>query len=50
MCLQDEVLVLQGKRKSSERSEVRMCLQDGAKRSSACFTNEKRMKNERSEF
>ena len=24
MCLQDEVLVLQGKRKSRERSEVRM--------------------------
>ena len=42
MCLQDEVLVLQGKRMSRERSEVRMCLQDGAKRSSACFTDEER--------
>ena len=42
MCLQDEVLVLQRERMSSERSEVRMCLQDGAKRSSGCFTNEER--------
>ena len=32
MCLQDGVLVLQRKRMSSEQSEVRMCLQDGAKR------------------
>ena len=42
MCLQDEVLVLQEKRMSSEGSEVRMCLQDEAKRSSACFTDEER--------
>ena len=54
MCLQDEVLVLQGKRMSSEQSEVRMqfagrsearcecSLQDEAKRKSACFTHEER--------
>ena len=46
MCLQDEVLVLRGKRMSSEQSEVRMQFAGR----SPCFTNKKRMSSERSEF